>query len=209
MAHRTSLCFAPFQWIFLSLINFISYNGIHWLSLLQTIRWAHFRCDSLGPNWIFIRSFIPCGYLVHQQHCKSSYLCVLGQSAHISTACLEQSKVCADNWSCTCCFCFSVVFMDFPDCYKLCFCLLVPLLRVLALRGTSVESTVFVLDFVPILVFLSHAFCTQKDIFHCIPISETKEVFLCHTSAKKTTVLQSSMVFQSPQQNLVAGFWLF
>lgn len=33
LAHRTSLFFAPFQWIFLSLINFIGYNGIQWLSL--------------------------------------------------------------------------------------------------------------------------------------------------------------------------------
>lgn len=36
------------------------------------------------------------------------------------------------------------------------------------------ESIVVVLDFVPILVFLSHAHCAQKDIFHFIAISGTK-----------------------------------
>lgn len=121
-----------------------------------------------------------------------------------------QSKVCADNWSCTRCFCFSLASMDFPDCYKLCFCLLGPLLGVLHVNlerdlcGANCICTGFCTCF-------SVSFSCQY-MFHCIAISgmkyhELRGCFFVTLLLRKQQFSNLPWSFSLLKRS-VAGFWL-
>lgn len=102
--------------------------------------------------------------------------CLRANLPYLFLPCMAANRARPVHISEVVCVCFSIVSMALHICCKHCFCLLVPLVRVLVCEpweGSLGSELYLYWILYKFLICFSHVFCTQRDISHCITVSGT------------------------------------